>query len=321
MKRSLLILICLVFAGVYAMQAQTNVTLHINHMLGNQSFEMDMPAKNNMDNDFKYTRVQYYISEIMLVHDGGTRTPIDESWVLVDADNDTEIALGDLNITQLEKVTFHIGVDSDHNHLDPASWPSGHPLAPVFPSMHWGWSAGYRFIALEGNGGPSYNRNFQLHGLGDRNYFQTEVSVDLTAENGAMDIYLDADYTRALENIGVNSGVIVHGETLEAAEAIENFRDYVFSQGQATSSVKSVTNDTQIEVYPNPANGMFTLNLTNQNAATVDISILNMAGVVIASASNQPANGQQVFNIETKGLYTIRVISDRGISTNKVIIQ
>lgn len=321
MKKTLLSLLCAIFT-ILMVQAQTNVSLQINHLLGNESFAMDMPGKNNLGNDFEYTRVQYYISEITLIHDGGVRTPITDTWLLVSAEENTAVDLGMHDVTNLEKITFYIGVDPDHNHLDPATWPSGHALAPVFPSMHWGWAAGYRFIALEGNGGPSFNQNFQLHGLGDRNYFQTEVEMDLTAENNALNVVLDADYAKALENINVNSGVIVHGETLEAKEAIENFRDYVFSKGAATSSTKVVTNDTQMDVFPNPATGgTFTLVFNNNKSTSLDLSILDIAGKEIERRVNVTASGSQTFNISMPGLYTIRVISDRGISIKKVIIQ
>ena len=77
-------------------------------------------------------------------------TAIPNKWVLVNASEATEVDLGSHDVTNVEAVHFHIGVDSSVNHSDPASYPMGHPLAPVFPSMHWGWAAGYRFVAIEG---------------------------------------------------------------------------------------------------------------------------------------------------------------------------
>ena len=34
------------------------------------------------------------------------------------------------DITNVESITFSVGVDQAHNHLDPASYPASHPLAP-----------------------------------------------------------------------------------------------------------------------------------------------------------------------------------------------
>ena len=84
MNRFLLSSLILVLLSGF-LSAQTQVNFTINHKLGNSSFAMDAPAKNNMDHDFKYTRVQYYIAEITLTHDGGTETKIDDTYLLVDA--------------------------------------------------------------------------------------------------------------------------------------------------------------------------------------------------------------------------------------------
>jgi hypothetical protein len=324
MKRFLLSSLILVFlAGM--LNAQTQVNFYINHMLANSQFEMNAPAKNNMDHDFKYTRVQYYISEIKLTHDGGTETSIDNTYLLVDASKDAELDLGSLAINHLEKVSFSVGVDPRNNHADPASFPNGHPLAPVFPSMHWGWTAGYRFIAIEGNGGPSYNRNFQLHGLGDRNYLVTEVEFDLTAENGAMDIVLNADYTRALENISVNSGVIVHGEDQEAKKAIENFRDYVFSAGEKTSSLYPVYNQTALKISPNPAQSSeeIIISFPSLEKGITQVSFHDLNGKVVSIINTEFASSPRFsLNNIVPGVYFVRAVTaDQKTFIHKVIIQ
>ena len=253
MKKTLFTLSLLVFA-TFGLLAQTNVQLTVHHKLGNEDFQLNMAAKNNMDNDFQYIRVEYYISEIILVHDGGTETMVEDLWVLVDASEEesTTVDLGEHNVTSLEGIKLHVGVDSAHNHLDPAGYASDHPLAPQFPSMHWGWAAGYRFAALEGWGGPQFNQKFELHGLTDQNYFTTEIELSEPAANGQLDIQLDADYIRALEDINVNSGVIFHGANGAAKQSLENFRDYVFSPSSGSTSAEDLSDAVNFSVFPNP---------------------------------------------------------------------
>jgi len=323
MKKFLLFVLLL---GAWSLQtnAQNSVKLNINHKLGDSDFAMNEAAKNNMDHDFNITRLEYYISEISLIHDGGNETQINDLWVLADATIKTEVDLGDHDISTVEKIIFHIGVDPDHNHLDPASWPNGHPLAPGFPSMHWGWNAGYRFVALEGNGGPNLNQLIQLHGLGDINYFTIEVNIDASAENNVLNIDLDADYTRALENISVNSGVIVHGDNLQAKRCLQNFRDFVFSAASITSSTIDFSEVKAFNLFPNPVvNGMSTINLDlKESKSEYDLTVTSVDGKQLQTL---PAifNGQTIdFSNQATGMYFVNLIKEgKTIITKQIFVK
>lgn len=312
--------------GAFSVQsnAQNNVILTINHKLGDADFVMNQAAKNNMDHDFKITRLEYYISEISLIHDGGNETQIEDLWVLANASSMTEVELGEYDITSVEKIKLHIGVDPDHNHLDPSSWPNGHPLAPGFPSMHWGWTAGYRFVALEGHGGSNLNQLIELHGLGDDNYFSTEVDLDVTAENNELSINLDADYTKSLENISVNAGVIVHGDNLEAKQCLENFRDFVFSPASVTSSTIEFTEVPEFNMFPNPVeNGISTIKLDLEESGNeFDLSITSTNGKHLQSLLSI-VNGQTIdFSNQVSGMYFVNLIKDgQTIITKKIFVK
>ena len=102
--------------------SQTNVELNIYHFLGEEPFAFEMGAKNNIDNDFNVTRLQYYIDGISLIHDGGQETLIEEFWILADGSESVKAELGSLPIENLESISFYIGVGPDYNHLDPAQY-------------------------------------------------------------------------------------------------------------------------------------------------------------------------------------------------------
>lgn len=304
----------LFFAALFmlnlSLTAQNSVTLNIHHKLAAEDFAMSMATKNNLDHDFNVTRLQYYISKISVIHDGGTETAIEDTYVLVNAANATAVDLGSLDITTVEAVKFYIGVDEANNHLDPASWPSTHPLAPSFPSMHWGWNAGYRFLAMEGKGGSALSQTYQLHGLGDSNYFQTTVDVATTAENGAVVIDLNADYTRALEDIAVNGGVIVHGDHSEAKQAIENFRDYVFSDANGTTNTVDFSEVQNFKVFPNPTSGAAVLVVESTDNLTYEVSVSDILGRQIQYFSAVQSNTSIDLNLDNAGLYIVSLIKE-----------
>lgn len=300
--------------------AQNSIQLNIHHKLGEADFALETSAKNNLDHDFEFSRLQYYISEITIVHDGGMETPFNFTWVLVNATEPTQVDLGDENINVVERLKFHIGVDKNHNHLDPAGYQASHPLAPQFPSMHWGWASGYRFIALEGNGGPSLNQLFELHGLDDANYFETSVPLTVEASNGEVIINLDADYTRALENIQVNTGVIVHGDDAEAKQCLENFRDYVFSPASGTTSTIDFSEVSNFEVFPNPANGNATLTLEASQDLNYQVSVTDILGKQVLFFNEVKSNATIDFNIDHAGVYFINLIkAGQPVITRKLI--
>ena len=320
-----IILFALVIGAMsFQLNAQNNVILNINHKLGDADFAMNQAAKNNMDHDFKITRLEYYISEITLVHDGANETLVDDLWVLANAGTKTEVDLGEHDISSVEKIIFHIGVDPDHNHLDPSSYQSSHPLAPKSPSMHWGWTAGYRFVALEGHGGSNLNQLVQLHGLGDNNYFTTEIELDVTADNNVVTINLDADYTKALEDISVNSGVIVHGDNLQARQCLENFRDFVFSPSGITSSIIDFSEINEFNVFPNPVvNGVSTLKLDlKESGFEYDLTIVSLDGKQLDYLNNVTDNQTLDFTNRLSGMYFINLVKEgQTIITKKVFVK
>ncbi len=323
MKRILLSAFLLV-ALMAQINAQNSISLKINHKLANADFTMNQGATNNLGDDFNVNRLEYYISEISVVHDGGLETDIDDLWILVGAGRTVDVELGEYDITTVEQLKLHIGVEEEYNHLDPSTYESSHPLAPKNPSMHWGWSAGYRFVAIEGNGGSDFNQVFQLHGLGDSNYFTTTIDLDITAENAALEIALDADYTRVLEDISVSSGVISHGETGAAKKCVENFRDFVFSPAGESVATIDFSEVSSFKTFPNPVvNGSTRIELdVTHDIYSYDLSITSMDGRQLQYLK-AISNGQQIdLNEYASGMYLINLIKEgQSIISHKLFVR
>lgn len=319
MKNLYIIIIALFTCHV--VNGQTDVELRINHKLGSNDFAYNAPSTNNLDHDFNINRLEYYIAEIAVTHDGGQVQVIEDLYILVDASEETMVSLGNFDMTQVESIQFSVGVDEAHNHLDPSTYNANHPLAPQWPSMHWGWTAGYRFVALEGNGGNAFNQMIQLHGLGDNNYFQTSVALNIQSENGSLLIDLDADYNRALEDIGVNSGIIVHGETLQAKQCLENFRDYVFAPADPNTSTIEKQTTAKFKIFPNPTtSGQVTIEVENQTAFE-QIQIIDAQGKILKTFPFAPNQRSLQFDINMPGVYHVLLFSNDGITSKKLVIK
>jgi len=255
-------LLCLLGVFNGNLLAQTNVILQMEQLLEGQPFAYDQTTLAELGYYFKATRLQYYISEIKLIHDGGQNTPVTDSFFLVDPAKDSVFALGNFLVTDLEKIEFWIGVDSAHNHLDPATYPAIHPLALQNPSMHWGWAGGYRFIAFEGLAGntPGFvTNNFQIHTIAEENYRKVSLDIDEIVFDNTMYVNIQADYARLLHKIDVSTGVTSHS-SVGLSKQISINMPSVFSPALLSSAHEPIQ-DTHFIIAPNPASDFFTVTL------------------------------------------------------------
>ncbi|MCT4622387.1 MAG: T9SS type A sorting domain-containing protein [Schleiferiaceae bacterium] len=315
------ILTLLAFVCSLSLWAQKDVYFKIDHTLAGNPFSYNTATSNNLGNTFSVTRLEYYISQIILIHDGGQKTPVANTWILVDATIPVNENLGNFNISNLEAVQFAVGVEQSVNHSDPSAYPTGHPLAPQFPSMHWGWSAGYRFVAYEGKGGASLNQTFQIHALGDGNYFPMTIATAGTPSGGDLNIDLTADYTRGLDNIDVSNGLFNHGETDEAEDVLINFTRHVFLAADGANSVSLEEQEKpEFKLYPNPSSGLAFLEVNDLKGFS--LSVTNMVGQEVLHI-NEISNNKVQLDLETSGIYFVSLIDAQGsaVSTQKLIVS
>ncbi len=322
MKKNILFFL-FIFGLTYTGFAQTDVTLKINHKLGDGTFGIGMSTQNNLDNDFNVARLEYYISRISLLHDDNVTTTVDDLWILADASETTAVALGNFDVTNIQAVRFHIGVSEAFNHLDPAAYAADHPLAPQLPSMHWGWAGGYRFVAMEGKSGNNLSETYEIHALGDENYFMTEIPVSLTAENGAVLIELDADYAKAMKNVDLSAGMVVHGGFGDAVVLLENFRDYVFTPAALSAGIIEIAEDEFFSVYPNPSyGGVFNLNYTVPSNTQFEIIITDALGRNVDRFDLEKNQNQATRNLTKAGFYFVSLANyGKVIQTKKLMVK
>lgn len=297
------LLIALSFGSVHA---QNSIVLDIDHKLGGSEFALN--AETAQDSYiFDLTRLEYYISDISITHDGGILTDIEDVWILVNSNGTGQFELGDHAIDNVESISFYVGVGPDVNHEDPASWPPSHALYPQNPSMHWGWSSGYRFVAIEGNAGPSSADNlFQIHALGDNNYFQTVVEVTASADAGSLTIPLVAEYANSLNGIDVSSGVINHATNGVSIPLLQNFSTDVFSPG-VVSSLEENAFDGSLTISPNPSQGEATLQMVLPEGEDYSLNIIDLSGRSVQVMPLNTTNGSIELPTLSSGVYIIEL--------------
>jgi hypothetical protein len=301
------------------MMAQKNVSVNINHELAGSPFALNQATQNNIGHLFKVTRLQYYITRFTILHDGGLETIVDDSVVvLVDASMPTNIYLGLFNITNIEGLKFHVGVHSPTNHEDISAIPQSDPLGPKSPSMHWGWTPGYRFVAFEAQGGAQYNNTIELHGLGDENYYETAVVTNGIINGSDILVNVFADYTRGVEGMLIEDGVIYHGADKNASVIVINFNNYVFS-GQSSLEIEEIQKSVLV-IYPSPSSGQIMVQWEKLNSVE-SLCVYNMNGQLIQNHTVSEQKELPIFINET-GTYIIEIKQKSGsTSQSKVVIR
>lgn len=322
MKKYLLLAFASIFVAI-TNSAQTTIKLKMNHKLGSSTFTKNTKATNSKGEEYTITRLEYYLSNIIVIHDNGIMDTFNGKYLLIDPSKDTgEIELGIKTLTNIEAIQFSIGVDKDANHKDPSKYAPFDPLAPKSPSMHWGWGPGYRFIAIEGKSGSSLNLIYELHGLGDGNYFSVRIPVTATTSNNVKVIELNADYNEVLRNISVKSGVVAHGNDAEDKVALENMRDHVFTSTTGKGNIlkiKDIEVKPSFGVYPNPVKTGDIITIDFLDDKTTIYQVYNLSGKLVKIVSS----AESTLQLAEQGVYQLVAVDSEGnsIASQKIIVQ
>jgi N-acetylneuraminic acid mutarotase len=90
-----------------------------------------------------------------------------------------------------------------------------------------------------------------------------------------------------------------------------------------TSGVKDIDENSDINLFPNPSNGEFTINIKDKAVHNVDLEIYSSIGVSVYSSKNESVNGTISINLtqQPQGLYFIKIIADSKTIFKSVIIK
>jgi hypothetical protein len=87
-------------------------------------------------------------------------------------------------------------------------------------------------------------------------------------------------------------------------------------------SVKQVTNNAGITVYPNPSHGIFTFTLSGNNN-TYQVVTYNVLGQEVNTTMINSGNSTLNMSTQAKGIYIYKLLTDKGslVSTGRLIVE
>jgi hypothetical protein len=91
------------------------------------------------------------------------------------------------------------------------------------------------------------------------------------------------------------------------------------------SGITSANSVNEFNVYPNPANGMINVSITNVNAEVLNISIVDLQGKEVYNSTNTNVGSSftKQINIESlaKGVYYVKLSTENTVKINKLIVH
>lgn len=311
----------LLVLGVFMGHAQKHVYLQLETKMGEEAFVLGNVFTREDGTSFQPTRLQYYISKPIVIHDGGQETPASNRYFLVNGGQTTPLDLGLMNVNQIEGLKFSIGVDSATNHLDPALYDKNHPLAYQNPSMHWGWVSGYRFIAYEGKSGNNLVFTYEIHTIGNELYRNIVLTCGATTDGDDITIPIEADYGQLLKDIDVSGGLYAHGNLNEAVTISDNMANHVFTS-LISSNEQPDFSTVQLALVPNPSGGNTTLTLDlPQLNRPYSLSVTNSLGQKIFEQSLAAGTNKVDLLSLHSGLHLVQIWSENlVVSTVKWLV-
>lgn len=92
------------------------------------------------------------------------------------------------------------------------------------------------------------------------------------------------------------------------------------TQNLSSVSVSEISAGT-FSIYPNPTKGNFTVSSGESGGSKVEISVIDISGKIIYTQKENSSENYS-FNLETlpRGVYTLRIVFDKGIKESKLIL-
>lgn len=324
MKHSFLVYLFLCLNG--SILAQDAIKLKLNHEWNGAPFSYGQKFQDKSGRILTISRVQYYLSGFEIQDDGQTIS-LDDIYVLASA-NVSNYDLKNQTIGKLEGVKFDVGVDADKNHLNPAIYDAGHPLGFHNPSMHWGWAAGYRFLAIEGridtDGDGNVDKKFEFHVTAKDDYLtpvnQIKTNGKTIGNNTVIELYVNiADWLKDIDLAvaGYNHGVYPLNDRI-----MSNTNRFKVFDSEATVSLKKIPQQENASVtfhYGLPYAPTIFYRFPIENH--VDLKILDVNGKVLKQEKGMPNEGNYFLNMELpKGTYLAVFASGHRYLINKMFV-
>ncbi len=168
-----------------------SLIIKFDNRVGEEDLELNKEYTNASGETFTLSKLNYYISNIILIQSDGSRfvVPQDSSYFLIrEEDPESQrVRINNVPVGDYNKITFTIGVDSLRSTLD-ISRRTGALDPAQSDAMYWTWNSGYIFFKMEGTSpaAPAENEHkfyYHIGGFGGydsptlNNIRETSVSM------------------------------------------------------------------------------------------------------------------------------------------------
>ena len=145
---------------------------------------------------------------------------------------------------------------------------------------------------------------------------QTYMHVINTGTEGIYDVDLVPVVTFT------TTDVVVDNNGTAAPYVMVDVSKIVFNASSFPLSVEEIVIST-VGIFPNPTNGVVTLDVINEDATEFVVDIYNVTGSLVSSTT-YPSNGGVLYervdlSSYVNGIYMIRINSGNDIITNKIL--
>ena len=312
----------------YTSFGQKNVFVHIDPVVSGVDLQLNTVYNALDGKTFKLDYFDYYLSDVLITHDGGQTLNLYDTIFLVKHD-DHMMYLGNLDVTNIEQIDFSIGVPKSRNTQsgilaqDISTYPENHPLSFQDPSMYWGWQGGYMHMIIggysDGNDDQIPDVYFEVHNLGDHN--QQPVSLTVNQTNTTLDqidIYLNCNFEQWIKNIPLSTVGIMHDEIGVNKTIMDNVQLFPVFTLAANAGTKEL--DESIIHCSASQNQIFVdwSKLTNLKSC----SLIEQNGRVIKEMTLTENEGKLNWNAINAGFYLVQFTNTQGqiIASKKVIM-
>jgi cytochrome c peroxidase len=132
---------------------------------------------------FSLTRIDGLLSDLALKRTDGSWLEARDWFAFFSLAKNRLAATADgLPAEEFTAIRFRVGLNEQVNGSDTAQWEAGHSLHPEVNGLHWGWSSGYVFLALEGYWESSAEKvtGFSYHLAGPAEPMMIEIPVNFS---------------------------------------------------------------------------------------------------------------------------------------------
>lgn len=263
---------------------------------------------------YKASDIAMYISDLKITHDGGQLLDFGDSVFYVNI-RASIFDLGMQPVNSVEAIAFSVGVPEHLNHTDISAYPEDHPLYFKTPAMHWGWTAGYTFLLIDGMADSDNDQepdaSFELHCLGDANFQQVQLANKATTwEDGTREIFQYVNLDQWLRGIGLATLDIQHGSTGVNATAMSNVAHYPVFTAPPTASVENIDAPSGTMRFHSEGNA---LTVSWESMPGVGrLEVCDMSGKLLHKIPASEPQGIRAFPGIAPGAYLVRAISAGG---------